>query len=54
MFGGPALYNILTQWFLNWVRSNPQGSTVLLQGFDEGHLISVTRFYFLLYWAKGV
>jgi len=28
------------------------GSTEPFQGFDEGHLISVTHFYFLLHWAK--
>jgi len=26
------------QWFLNWVRLNPWGSTKPFQGFDEGHL----------------
>jgi len=28
------------------------GSTEPFQGFDERHLISVTHFYFLSYWAK--
>jgi len=42
----------LTQWFLNWVGSNPWGSTEPFQGFDKGHLKHVTHFYFLLYWAK--
>jgi len=28
------------------------GSTDPFQGFDECHVISVTHFYFLLYWAK--
>jgi len=28
------------------------GSTEPFQGFDQGHVISVTHFYFLMYWGK--
>jgi len=39
----------LDQRFINWVRSNPKGSTEPFREFDEGNLKHVTHFYFLLY-----
>jgi len=42
----------LDQRFINWVRSNPKGSTEPFREFDEGNLKHVTHFYFLLYWAQ--